>query len=149
MRYGANRPATAARELFATRNLTEADGELWLVALDSFPSALNLTRQGNLDALGLDDRVSTGRIDTDQRRDPDPLLETCGQLSDAVFDWWGGSPPPLLYRARTMPATGRSIALGRWASPRATRVGQLHEAVALLSYLVLRAGFTVPLEWIA
>jgi hypothetical protein len=149
VRYAANRPAAAARERFPARTLTDADGELFLVGLDSLPSALNLTVQANLDALGLDDRVSTGRIDVGRRPDPDPLLETCGRLADAVYDWWRERPPPLLYRARSAPSRGRSIAFTQTACGRVVSVGRLRDATALHSYLVLRAGFTVPTAWLA
>jgi hypothetical protein len=80
VRYAANRPKVAARERFPARILRENDGELWLVELMIESSVLSLTRQSNLDALGLDDRVSTGRINLTTREDPDPLLDACGQL---------------------------------------------------------------------
>ncbi len=139
----------AARERFAARLITETDGELFLVALDSIPSALNLAAQANLDALGLDDRVSTGRIDVGRRADPDPLLETCGRLADAVYDWWNGHPPPLVYRTRTAPGQGRSIAFMQSACGRVVTAGRLRDATALHVHLVLRAGFTVPTAWLA
>lgn len=148
VRYAANRAAVAARERFSARTLTEADGELWLVALTGFPSALHLTRQANLDALDLDDRVSTGRLGGTARTDPDPLLETCGALADALFDWWAGRPPPLVYRSRTMPEAGRNLAFGAWAAPRVLGAGRLRTARALHVHLVLRGGFTVPPEWL-
>jgi RES domain len=147
-RYAANRPAVAARERFAAKTLIEADGDLWLVELTTLPRSLHLTRQVNLDALGLDDRVSTGRIDVASRRDPDPLLATCGQLSDAVFDWWAGRPPALVYRSRTTPSVGRSIVFTEPASPRVVQARRLAEATALHAHLVLQAGFTVPSGWL-
>ena len=128
--------------------LTEADGELWLVRLRAMPAGLHLTHQGILDALGLDDRVSTGRVDTGRRRHPEPLLDTCGRLADAVYDWWDGRPPPLVYRTRTMPEVGRTIAFTEWTSPRVVSADRLRDATALHTYLVLRAGFTVPQEWL-
>jgi hypothetical protein len=136
------------RERFPARMLTEADGDLWLVALRPLPPALHLTRQSTLDALGLDDRVNTGRIDPAGRADPDPLLLVCGALSDAVFDWWKGRPPPLVYRTRTMPTLGRSVAFGQWASPAVAARGRLRQATALHASLVLRAGFVVPDAWL-
>jgi hypothetical protein len=148
MRYAANRPAAAARERFPARMLTDADGELWLVRLESMPSGLRLTRQTTLDALSLDDRVSTGRIDVGGRRRLDPLLDTCGRLADAVYDWWDGRPPPLVYRTRTMPEVGRTIAFTEWTSPRVVSAGRLRDATALHAYLVLGAGFTVPESWL-
>lgn len=107
MRYAANRPAVAARERFAARTISEADGQLWLVQISLSERVLALTHQANLDTLGLDDRVSTGRIDMSSRIDPDPLLDTCGHLGDAVYDWWNGFPPPLLYRSRTTPGVSQ------------------------------------------
>ncbi len=148
VRYAANRAAAAARERFPARTLTDADGELWLVRLDAMPAGLRLTHQSTLDALGLDDRVSTGRLDVDRRRRADPLLDTCGRLVDAVYDWWDGRPPPLVYRTRTMPEVGRTIAFTEWTSPRMVSAGRLRDATALHTYLVLGAGFTVPESWL-
>ncbi|MGH9091055.1 MAG: hypothetical protein ACRDZR_06715 [Acidimicrobiales bacterium] len=128
--------------------LTELDGELWLVRLSLPGPALALTRQANLDALGLDDRVSTGRLDTASRVDPDPLLATCGQLADAIYDWWRGFPPPLLYRARTMPGVGRSVAFTAGSERSLLDARPLRMATALHAYLVLRAGFQVPAHWL-
>ncbi|HSS10897.1 MAG TPA: RES domain-containing protein, partial [Acidimicrobiales bacterium] len=109
VRYAANRPAVAARERFPGRLITPVQGEYWLVELGGGALALPLTRQANLDTLRLDDRISTGRIDVDRRSDPDPLLGTCASLADAVYDWWGGRPPPLVYRSRTTPGVGRNL----------------------------------------
>ncbi|MGH8999180.1 MAG: RES domain-containing protein [Acidimicrobiia bacterium] len=146
VRYAANRPAVAARERFTTRALTHADGELWLVQLERMPSGLHLTHQVNLDTLGLDDRVNTGRVGVRRGADPDPLLGVCGELADAIYDWWDHHPPPLVYRARTIPA-GRNIAFTSTAASRAVRVGRLRDAPALHAHLVLRSGFTVPSTW--
>jgi hypothetical protein len=139
----------AARERFPSRTITEADGDHWLMALGPIPPALHLTHQRNLDVLGLDDRVSTGRIVTSGRVDPDLLLETCGFLADAIYDWWHGQPPPLLYRSRTMPAVGRSVAFTGSSSVPTDSIGRLRDARALHAHLVLRARFTVPPDWIA
>lgn len=149
VRYAANGPLAATRERFPGRTLTEADGELYLVVLESMPSALNLTHQANLDVLGLDDRVSTGRIDGDGRADPDPLLDTCGRLADALYDWWDQRPPPIVYRTRTMPARGRSLAFCQGSSGVIRSARKLHEATALHVRLVMQAGFTVPDGWLA
>jgi hypothetical protein len=149
LRYAANLAAVAARERFAARTITEADGDLFLVRLTSSGSVVSLTRQSNLDVLGLDDRINTGRLDPAGRDDPDPLLETCGALSDAVFDWWDGEPPPIEYRSRTMGSVGRNIAFGQWSDLPAQAVGRLRDATALLVHLVLHAGFTVPESWIS
>lgn len=138
----------AARERFPARVLSETDGELWLVELTEVPSAVYLTRQATLDVLGVDDRVSTGRIDTSSRAELDPLLDTCGQLADAVFDWWATRPPPLVYRSRTAPAAGRNLAFVQTAMPRVASSRRLRHAGALHAHLVLRAGFSVPDTWL-
>lgn len=148
MRCAANRPAVAARERFPARTIGEADGQLWLVHLTLSQRVLALTYQANLDALGVDDRVSTGRIDTSSRIDPDPLLDTCGQLADAVYDWWNSSPPALLYRSRTTPGVGRNVAFTQTSRFSVVDSRPLEQAFSLHSYLILRAGFTVPPNWL-
>ncbi len=112
------------------------------------PSALHLTRQSNLDVLGLDDRASTGRIEVGGRADPDPLLDICGALADALYDWWDTSPPPLVYRTRSMPGAGRSIAFTQSGAGKVVSVGRLRDATALHVYLVLQTGFSVPEAWL-
>ena len=111
------------------------------------PPTLHLTHQATLDTLHLDDRISTGRIGPAGRADPDPLLERCGQLADAVYDWWDHQPPPIVYRSRTTP-TGRNVAFTATASPQAVTARRLRDATALHVHLVLRLGFTVPAEWL-
>lgn len=99
-----------------------------------------------LDALGLDDRVSTGRLD-EPGVHGDPLLAVAQQLSDAVSDWWGGIPPPLVYRTRSTPSA-RSIAFTRTVALDATGSGLLRDAVGLLVQVISRHGFTVPDHWL-
>ncbi len=121
---------------------------MWLVRLGDMPLSLYLTHQANLDALGLDDRVSTGRVAGDRDENANPLLDTCGLLIDALYDRWSGHTPPIVYRARTTPAA-RNIAFTAAAEPKVHDVGRLRDATALHAHLVLRAGFTVPNEWLA
>lgn len=146
VRYAASTSTAATRERFPGRTLTEADGGLRLVRLDGSPSALHLTRRSVLDALGLDDRVSTGRLDK-PAVNGDPLLDVAQQLSDAVYDWWGGSPPPLVYRTRSTPSA-RSVAFTRTVAWDTTNSGLLRDAVSLLVRIVTRHGFTVPDHWL-
>jgi hypothetical protein len=112
------------------------------------PLSLYLTHQSNLDALGVDDRVNTGRLTGERDEDADALLDTCGRLIDALYDWWNGQPPPIVYRSRTTPV-GRNIAFTASTEPEVHAVGHLRDATALHAHLVLRAGFTVPSEWLA
>ncbi len=125
----------------------QGSGDVATFALDPLPASLDLTHQSNLGAVGLDDRVSTGRINVGSRLDPDPLLEICGSLADALFDWWDGRPPSLSYRTRSMPTSGRSVAFSQWASPPVVTAGMLRDGSALHAYLVLRAGVTLPGAW--
>ncbi len=110
-------------------------------------SALHLTHQANLDALGLDDRVNTGRLDRPLPGGSDPLLAVCQNLSDAVYDWWDGSPPPLVYRTRSVPRA-RSMAFTDACTWQRVRSRRLREATALLVDLVAFHGFDVPPAWL-
>jgi hypothetical protein len=107
--------------------------------------SLHLTRQANLDALGLDDRINTGRLN--QPIDGDPLLDTCQALSEAIYDWWDGAPPPLVYRTRTVPSA-RSLAFTNSVTWEVTAAAPLRRATGLLAALVARHGFTVPMHWL-
>jgi hypothetical protein len=144
VRYAANRADAAALERFPARTITGADGDIQLVLLHGRPAALHLTRQANLEALKLDDRVSTGRLDD---TDDDPLLATSQALSDAVYDWWDTKPPPLVYLARSMPSA-RSVAFTASTGWDAITSWPLREATTLLAHLVIRRDFTVPDTWL-
>ena len=126
--------------------MTERHGDLALVRLDDPPACLHLTHQGTLDALGLDDRINTGRLDSPGGADP--LLATSQELSDRMWDWWDGVPPPLVYRTRTMPAA-RSIAFHQHTTWTAMEARPLREAQALLATLVVHHGFDVPESWLS
>lgn len=143
VRYAARTPVTAARERFPHRRMREADGDLWVVPLDGPVRVLALTHQDTLDAIDLDDRISTGRIGADG----DPLLKVCWHLSDAVHDWFAPHPPALLYRSRRLPSS-RNLALTETANLRPATARPFHEATALLTVLVARHGFAVPTSWL-
>lgn len=146
VRYAANAPVAAARERFPGRTITEADGALELVRLDGSPPSLHLTHQATLDALRVDDRISTGRIDLPDDGG-DPLLLISQALSDAVFDWWDQAPPPLVYRTRSVPIA-RSIAFTATVMWDDVASRPLRDAVGLLTALVTRHQFTVPDHWL-
>lgn len=114
-----------------------------LVCLQASPPALHLTHQNNLEALGLDDRLSTGRLD----QEPDPLLDASQALSDAIYDWWNAAPPPLVYRTCSMPSA-RSIAFTATTSWDTITTRRVREATLLLTHLVIRRDFTVPQPWL-
>lgn len=146
VRYAASSPVAAAAERFPSRRLAEPHGDLWLVELTGPPAALHLTHQTNLDALGLDDRINIGRLD-DHGPGGDPLLSTSQSLADAVWDWWEGSPPPLVYRTRSVPSA-RSIAFSQTTAWQRMAVAPLRAASALTVRLVTHHGFDIPDNWL-
>lgn len=115
--------------------------------LEGPPRALHLTHQHNLDALDVDDRISTGRLDQPLPEGTDPLLSVCQGLSDAIFDWWAAAPPPIVYRTRSVPSA-RSMAFTRTCAWQSMRSRPLRDATALLVALVTHHGFTVPDHWL-
>lgn len=94
---------------------------------------LDLRTEKNLDALHLDDQVSTG-----QHRD---VWDTCHRLADAVKRWWTDIDA-IVYRSRTTPETSVNFAffandgfeLESWA---------LSDRTDVLADLVLHNGFTI------
>lgn len=147
VRYGANRPVAAACERFPERTITTADGGHFLVVLTGSPPAVHLTHQHNLDALELDDRISTGRIDQTWPQ-ADPLLQMCQNLADAVHDWWAPQPAPALcYRTRSVPSA-RSLAFSVRTEWHGQTARPLREATDLLADLVVHHDFTVPEHWL-
>ena len=140
-------PVAAARERVPARRITSAASDLHLVRLDGPPAALHLTYQSNLDALSLDDRVHTARLDQPTPGSDDPLLTVSQQLADAVHDWWAATPPPIVSRTRSVPAA-RSIAFTRSVTWTHVTAGHLRDASALLVALVTHHGFDVPQTWL-
>ncbi|HEX9889541.1 MAG TPA: RES domain-containing protein [Nitriliruptorales bacterium] len=147
VRYAANDPVAAARERFPARRIPVSAGRLQLVRLEAPGNALHLTHQVNLDALGLDDRINTARLDRPLRAGADPLLTVGQHLADAVHDWWDGTPPPIVYRTRTLPSA-RSVAFTGSCAWGAVSTGRLRDATSLLVVLVTDHGFDVPDAWL-
>ena len=146
MRYAANRPLAAVRERFPGRQLTLSDGDLYLVELAADAAGLHLTHQVILNALGVDDRINTGRIDL-PGPGGDPLLDVGQRLADAIYDWWAGAPPPLVYRTRSVPSA-RSMAFTVHTGLRPVRARPLRDARHLVAQLVARHGFSAPSSWL-
>ena len=94
---------------------------------------LDLRTEKNLDALQLDDQVSTGQH-------PD-VWDTCHRLADAVKRWWTVIDA-IVYRSRTTPETSvnfaffahDSLEVESWA---------LSDRTDVLAGLVLHNGFTI------
>jgi hypothetical protein len=96
---------------------------------------LDLRTERNLDALGVDDQISTGQHDS--------IWETCQHLSDAARGWWPDLDA-IVYRSRTTPQQSANYAFFDHKHFR-TRVWPLVERADILTDLVLRQRFT--LSW--
>jgi hypothetical protein len=94
---------------------------------------LDLRTEKNLDALRVDDQISTGQH-------PE-VWDTCHQLADAVRRWWI-EIDAIIYRSRTTPETSVNFAFfaddgfdaESWA---------LTDRIDVLTDLVLHHGFTI------
>jgi hypothetical protein len=96
---------------------------------------LDLRTEANLELLGIDDQISTGRH-------PD-VWDTCHRLADAVRRWWSDLDA-VVYRPRTTPETSANFAF--FALDGFTpKSWPLAERTDVLVALVLRHGFT--LSW--
>ena len=140
VRYAATSSHGAARERYrATGSYIPPDHAAhYLVTLT--PTApvrvLDLRREAVLDALGVDDRISTGH-------EPD-VWAAAHRLTDLVVAWWGEAVHGIAYRSRTTPQTSANVALFHHA-PFAGRSQRLDRARPFLDMLVVRHGFTVDL----
>lgn len=98
---------------------------------------LDLRTERNLDALGVDDQISTGQHDA--------VWATCQHLADALRRWWpepDECPDAIVYRSRTTPETSVNYAffdVGAFT----VECWPLVERPDVTADLVLRHGFTV------
>jgi hypothetical protein len=138
-RYAATRLVGAFRERYrATGSVVPADhaGQrlIRLVTTRSL-RVLDLRTERNLDALHIDDQISTGQHEA--------VWNTCQHLADAASRWWPDLDA-IVYRSRTTPSTSANYAFfgidgfthDWWP---------LAERSDVLIDLVLREGFTV--DW--
>lgn len=98
---------------------------------------LDLRTERNLDALGVDDQISTGQHDA--------VWETCQRLADAVPRWWpepDECPDAIVYRSRTTPETSANYAFFA-AAAFDVESWTLDQRPEVTADLVLRHGFTV------
>lgn len=137
VRYAATTAHGAARERYRdTGLLIPSDhAEHHIATLSGELTVLDLRREVVLDALALDDRISTGREPT--------VWESAQELSDRAAGWWGADVHAVVYRPRTTPETAGNVALYRHAPLDCTSV-PLHACTDLLDELRLR-GFTI--DW--
>jgi hypothetical protein len=127
----------AMRERFdeQRRRLRPADLDLVLVELTGTVRLLDLRREQTLDALGLDDQVSTSRA-------PD-VWRACQQLIDRVHDWFGDRCDGVAYRSRTTPEHSANLAFFQRAPLSARSLGTLREQPTLIDSCILTDGFDV------
>ena len=94
---------------------------------------LDLRTEKNLDALEVDDQISTG-----QHAD---VWETCHRLADAARRWWSDLDA-IVYRSRTTPQTSANFA---FFADDAFNIqsSELADRADILTDLVLRNGFTI------
>jgi hypothetical protein len=139
--------AGAARERYAaTGRYIPADHSAHhLVRLEATRPLLvvDLKTESNLDALGVDDRISTSR-------DPETAA-ACHHLADALRSWWpngeaGRGLDGIFYRSRTTPETSSNLAFFALAGFRATS-RRLSQCGSELDDLVLRHDFTVGFDY--
>jgi len=139
VRYAAATAVGAARERYRdTGGLIPADhAGHHLVDLTGALTVLDLRREEVLDALGLDDRVSTSR-------EPD-VWHLCQGLTDLAVASWGDRLAGIVYRSRTTPETSANIAFVAAAGLQG-RSRELRRCTALLAELEALHGFTVDFD---
>ena len=136
VRYAATASHGAARERYRdTGSYIPPDhAGHYLVTLTGDLQVLDLRREATLDALGLDDRISTGH-------EPE-IWEAAQQLSDLARRWWGEKIHGIAYRPRTTPETSVNVAFFAHAPLRGRSI-RLDRARRLSDQLVVGYGFTV------
>src|SRR5207244_3440980 len=134
IRYAGEGQRIAMRERFdvSGRVVSPADLSLRLVELTGVIRVLDLRLERNLDALGLDDQISTGR-------GPE-VWAACEQLSDRVFAWYGERCHGIVYRSRTTPQRSSNLAFFAHAPLQPMDLGVLQGQTELLASCVLSDG---------
>lgn len=96
-------------------------------------TVLDLRTEANLDALGVDDRISTGREAA--------VWAAAHRLAGSARGWWDDLDG-LIYRSRTTPSTSANLAFFS-LEPFAAASRALVDATDVLTELVLNHGFTL------
>lgn len=99
---------------------------------------LDLRNEDVLDALGLDDQISTSRAD--------PWFHAAHRLTDAVRTWWGDHIEGIAYRSRTTPETSTNLAFLEHAPLIAASIPLL-QCGELLDRLVVARGFAIDFPY--
>lgn len=139
VRYAASSAAGAARERHRdTGSYVPADhAGHWLVTLTGGVRAVDLRSERTLDALGLDDRVSTSY----ERG----VVANAQRLTDAAVSWWGERVQGIAYRSHTTPESSLNLAFFEW-TPLEAEARRFADAGDLLDELIVAHGFTVGVD---
>ncbi|HEX4865194.1 MAG TPA: RES domain-containing protein [Acidimicrobiales bacterium] len=136
-RYAADTLHGAARERYSGTGRyvpTDHAGEHLVQLVATQPlKVLDLRTESNLDALGADDRINTGKEDA--------VLGACHRLADCCRLWWPDLDG-LIYRPRTTPESSANLAFFGSEAFRFTS-RRLDSCTAELDELVLRHEFTI------
>jgi hypothetical protein len=140
VRYAARSDEGAARDRYRdSGSLIPADHATHsFVTLTGRIRVLDLRQERVLDALLLDDQISTSRSD--------PWWDAAHRLTDAVQQWWGDYVQGIVYRSRTTPETSTNLAFFRHAPLHGTSA-PLATRPDLLDRLVLTRGFAVDFAY--
>jgi hypothetical protein len=137
IRYAGDAHRVAMRERFdaSGRIVSRAELGLYLIELVGTIRVLDLRHDKNLDALKLDDQISTSRA---------PDVWSAGQtLADRVAEWYGERCHGIVYRSRTIPQRSANLAFFRHAPLAARNLGRLRGQHGLLAACVHSDGFTI------
>lgn len=109
--------------------------DLHLVELTGEIRVLDLRRDRVLDALHLDDQISTGRAPG--------VWTACQHLVDLVHEWFAERCHGIVYRSRTTPERSANLAFFEHAPLHPRSLGLLREQAVLLTESLVSDGFTI------
>ena len=136
-RYAATQLVGAFRERYRPTGLVmpsdHIDHHLVRLVATRPLRVLDLRTERNLDALQVDDQISTGQHPA--------VWATCHQLADASRAWWSDLDA-IVYRSRTTPESSVNYALfsSKAFTMHAWRLGSRSD---ILAQLILRQAFTI------
>jgi hypothetical protein len=137
MRYAGDAQRVAMRERFdeARRVVRAGQLDLHLVELTGPVRILDLRRDQTLDALGLDDQISTSRARE--------VWTVCHTFADLLHDWFGQRCDGIVYRSRTTPEGSANLAFFAHAPLTARPLGTLADNPQLLLDCTAADGFQI------
>ncbi len=140
VRYAARSDEGAARERYRdSGSFISADhAGHHLATLTGRVRVVDLRNEDVLDALELDDQISTSRAN--------PRFDAAHRLTDAARGWRGARIEGLAYRSRTTPETSTNLAFFEHAPLAGTSVA-LAECGEFLDRLVVGRGFAVDFAY--